>query len=135
MKKLFLIAACSAATLNASWAAAPFGQMMPMHYRPDDNRTIVAPKTGIIPADTTRPSHQDGTALIPTKRSGIGVLMPTKPTRIAVLMPTKPSLAVLMPVKPRGIAVLMPTKPGVAVLMPTKPSRIAVLISANPGDA
>src|SRR4029077_14841210 len=44
MKKLFLIVACSAAILNVSWAAAPFGQMTPMHYGPDDNRTIVVPK-------------------------------------------------------------------------------------------
>ena len=44
MKKLFLIVACSAAILNVSWAVAPFGQMTPMHYGPDDNRTIVVPK-------------------------------------------------------------------------------------------
>ncbi|HEY4783253.1 MAG TPA: hypothetical protein VIH54_15655 [Chthoniobacterales bacterium] len=44
MKKIYLIAACSAATLSASWAAAPFGEMTPMHYGPNDNRTIVVPK-------------------------------------------------------------------------------------------
>jgi hypothetical protein len=45
MKKLFLIVACSAASLNGAWAAGPFGHMMPMHYGPSDIRTIVVSKT------------------------------------------------------------------------------------------
>jgi hypothetical protein len=45
MKKLFLIVACSAATLNSVWAAGPFGHMTPMHYGPNDIRTIVVSKT------------------------------------------------------------------------------------------
>ena len=121
MKKLLLIVACSAAVLNVSWAAAPFGQMMSMHYRLNDNRTIVVPKTGNTPTDTTKASPPDGGALIATEPSGIAVLMPTRP-RVAVLMPTRPR-----------VAVLMPTRPRVAVLMPTRPSRIALLMSTKPG--
>jgi hypothetical protein len=45
MKKLLFIVACSAATLNGAWAAGPFGHMTPMHYGPNDIRTIVVSKT------------------------------------------------------------------------------------------
>jgi len=45
MKKLFLIVACSAPMLNGAWAAGPFGHMTPMHYGPNDIRTIVVSKT------------------------------------------------------------------------------------------
>jgi hypothetical protein len=45
MRKLFFVVVCSAATLDISWAAGPLGRMMPMHYRPDDNRTIVVPSS------------------------------------------------------------------------------------------
>ena len=117
MKKLILVVALSVATLDVSWAGAPFGRMMPMHYSPNDNRTIVVPKTGNTSSDETRQSNKDGMA----------VLMPVKPKSVVVLMPIKPKgIAVLMPVRPKSVAVLMPVKPrGVAVLMPTKPLRIA----------
>jgi hypothetical protein len=95
MKKLFLVVAWSVATLDVSWAGAPFGRMMPMHYSPNDNRTIVVPKTGNTSSDETRHSNKDGMA----------VLMPVKPKSVVVLMPIRPkSVAVLMPVKPLRIA-------------------------------
>jgi hypothetical protein len=55
MRKLFFVVVCSAATLDISWAAGPLGRMMPMHYRPNDNRTIVVPS--IEKEAATAPFH------------------------------------------------------------------------------
>ena len=55
MRKLFFVVVCSAAALDISWAAGPLGRMMPMHYRPDDNRTMVVPS--IEKGAATAPFH------------------------------------------------------------------------------
>ena len=128
MKKLILVVAFSVASLDVSWAGAPFGRMMPMHYSPNDNRTIVVPKAEKTASDEARQSKKDGMAvLMPIRPKSIAVLMPIRPKSVAVLMPTRPrSVAVLMPTRPKSVAVLMPIRPkGIAVLMPTKPHRIA----------
>jgi len=128
MKKLILVVALSVATLDVSWAGAPFGRMMPMHYSPNDNRTIVVPKAENTSSDEARQSKKDGIAvLMPIRPKSVAVLMPIRPKSVAVLMPIRPkSVAVLMPIRPKSVAVLMPIRPkSVAVLMPTKPRRVA----------
>ena len=113
MRKLFFVAVCSAAALNMSWAAAPFGRMMPMHYGPEDIRTIVAPKTEKTLTDTARTSDQ----------GGVAVTLPWKPaSEVAVTVPWRPA---------PQVAVTLPWKPTfrVAVTVPWRPDQKALLAS------
>ena len=123
MRKLLLVVVCSAITLNITWAAAPFGRMMPMHYGPEDIRTIVAPKTEKTLTDTARTSDQRGVAvtLASSPTAGVAVTASWKPaSQVAVTMPWKPA---------SQVAVTLPWKPtsGVAVTVPWKPVQTALL--------
>jgi len=84
MRKLFFVVVCSAATLDISWAAGPLGRMMPMHYRPDDNRTIVVPR--IEKEAATGPFH----SITKFELAATGSFHPTTRFKLAATGPFHP---------------------------------------------